>query len=434
MPPISVILEIDISSPAMASTISSFTSPAAGIPGVRIDPTFAPVPAAHDVPSFSHLAPSRTVFMRADADDVESADLAAQQTGVVAVWSDPEIAPFNRVDLDVGAALATPAAPTAPNCAVSTPTGTAAQVAEALGAHRVWTDGFRGQGIIIGVLDGGVDGSRYPVDGGWSPPGQSPPGSPIVAWSGHGSMCAFDAMIAAPSARIFDYGIGKTAGVTTLLSAALQSFQHALDHFRVHGTPQVLTNSWGLYQDAWDPFPHPDPRNYSHNPRHPFTRKVIEAIDAGLLVTFAAGNCGAHCPDNRCWQDVGPGRSIRGANGHERAITVAGVDLQRRRVGYSSQGPSTLDPRKPDISGYTHFTGHTQCDAGTSAACPVVAGGLALLRSAISMLRQDRARSTMARTAINLGPPGWDADTGHGVINVAAMYDELRQFPSPPGT
>ena len=80
----------------------------------------------------------------------------------------------------------------------------------------------------------------------------------------------------------------------------------------------MLTNSWGMFQESWAP-------DYVKNPNHPFTRKVLEAIDEGILVLFAAGNCGATCPDGRCGPDNGPGRSIWGANGHERVILKLAV-------------------------------------------------------------------------------------------------------------
>ena len=93
------------------------------------------------------------------------------------------------------------------------------------------------------------------------------------------------------------------------------------------------------------------------NPNHPFTRKVVEAIQEGIFVLFAAGNCGATCPDGRCASDTGPGRSIWGANGHPDVITVGAVNRNEQFVGYGSQGPAALDANKPNFCSITHFTG-----------------------------------------------------------------------------
>ena len=151
------------------------------------------------------------------------------------------------------------------------------------------------------------------------------------------------------------------------MSDALQAFQWAINQHMADGTPHVLTNSWGMFQQAWDP-------DYTTNPNHPFTRKVLEAIDEGILVLFAAGNCGATCPDGRCGADNGPGRSIWGANGHPRVITVGAVNMNEQFVGYSSQGPAALDANKPDFCSITHFTGYFTSDSGTSAATPIAGG------------------------------------------------------------
>jgi hypothetical protein len=73
------------------------------------------------------------------------------------------------------------------------------------------------------------------------------------------------------------------------LSNALQGFQWAIQRHKATGEPQVLSNSWGIYQQALSP-------DYATNPDHPFTRKVLDAINEGILVLFAAGNCGEVLP------------------------------------------------------------------------------------------------------------------------------------------
>jgi hypothetical protein len=47
--------------------------------------------------------------------------------------------------------------------------------------------------------------------------------------------------------------------------------------------------------------------------------------------------------------------AIYGANGHPQVLTVAGVDLNMERVGYSSTGPGSIPGLKPDICGYAQF-------------------------------------------------------------------------------
>lgn len=418
------------------------SSPSLGFSGVPqtpsipdLDPNFAPIriPGGRGASLAASGLRGATFVVRAEVDDEIEVEKIQKTQGVVSVWSDPQIDAFgdikmNPVNPQSGFSPSQPV-----DCASDQSTGSSQDVVNELKVRNIWDRGFTGQNVTIGILDGGVDGSQYPVDGGWSPSGN--PGDPNVAWGGHGNMCAYDALIAAPDARIFDYAIGKSqGGIPVFLSSALQAFDHALESYRSVGFPQILSNSWGLYQDAWDPYPPGDPRNYTHNASHPFTRKVVETMDAGILVAFAAGNCGDGChpSDPRCGADVGPGRSIRGANGHGEVICVGAVNLQRDRVGYSSQGPSTLDAEKPDLCGFTHFMGHTTSDNGTSAACPVVAGVLATLRSAFPDLRQRQARETLCNTATNPGPVGWNPESGHGVVNAAGAYEQLRAFRSAP--
>jgi len=415
---ISVLLEVQ-SGDADPSTALSALSFGGAERRLQLDTSFKPVPLVSGgaAPAAFGLQVDSTQVIRADLltegeDPEELQDLVKQieAQGDFRVWADPTIAQF----------------PSAIDCTPSTPTGNAGDVADALRAPAVWSQiGSRGHGIAIGIVDGGVDGSLFPVIGGWSPDPAAPPGFSSVAWGGHGNMCAFDARIAAPDARVLDYAIGRATGVPALISAALQAFQHALGQFTEEGIPQVLSNSWGLYRQSWDPFAPGHPSNYSHNPAHPFNRKVAEVMDAGILVSFAAGNCGVTCPDGRCGADIGPGRSIRGANGLQRVLCVGAVNLRDERIGYSSQGPSTLAADKPDVCGFSHFLGQTPCDNGTSAACPVVAGVLGLLKSAYPGVSQDRMRGVVHSSARRTSHGGWSTDFGYGIIDAKAALIAL---------
>jgi len=151
---------------------------------------------------------------------------------------------------------------------------------------------------------------------------------------------------------------------------------------------------------------------------------------------FAAGNCGAQCPDSRC-QGVST-NAIYGANGHPSVLSVAGVDINSERVGYSAIGPGRLADRKPDIAGYTHFKGSEvfDNDGGTSAACPVVAGAVAAVRTKRAYDAADPAtspaaiRALMTSTARDLGAAGYDYEHGYGSVDGAKLRDEVCDEPS----
>src|SRR5207247_31278 len=151
-------------------------------------------------------------------------------------------------------------------------------------------------------------------------------------------------------------------------------------------------------------------------------------------VFFAAGNCGADCPDGRCGAgDTGPGASIHGANSHPDVVSVAAVTVTDRRLGYSSQGPGALYSRKPDLAGFSHFKGSGvyPADGGTSAASPVAAGVAAALRQgfASDRLAPAQLKGLLQRTARDIGGNGWDYDLGYGVIDAAAALQALGVKP-----
>ncbi len=298
-------------------------------------------------------------------------------------------------------------------------------IRQLLAVERIWQDGFRGQNIVVAIVDEGVN-NYYPVIGGYERPGGPRPGTASI--QSHGSMCAADVLVAAPFAKLLDYPFlaGPNAGDS---GVAIQMFQAILDQRRLNGTPHLTTNSYGFYGlPPRDRFPNHE----AYDPSHPLNRKVREVIASGAACFFAAGNCGQDCPAGNCQSSaIGPNKSIAAANSLPETITVAAVNSQHERIGYSAQGPGTLFDKKPELSAYSHFYGNygpgrpaggNRFDNGTSAACPVAAGVGALLLSAFLNLSPDELRQVLTETAINLQQPGWDTDTGWGVLNAAAAY------------
>ena len=221
-----------------------------------------------------------------------------------------------------------------------------------------------------------------------------------------------------------------------LLSDAVRAYSHLLTVMNAPRRPGesrslVVNNSWGMFHPSWD-FPVGHPGNYSDNPLHPFTRIVGTLERAGADILFAAGNCGANCPDGRCGGVTT--RAIYGANSSSFVTCVAGVDTTKNRVGYSAIGPGRLTANKPDISGYTHFKGSGvyAADGGTSAACPVTSGVFAAVRSRKPLNPADSStspaaiRSLITSTAQDLGATGYDFEHGFGVIDGCAL---ARKFP-----
>src|SRR5262249_1788085 len=107
-------------------------------------------------------------------------------------------------------------------------------------------------------------------------------------------------------------------------------------------------------------------------------------------------------------------------------------DTNKKRVGYSSQGPGRLTAKKPDYASFTHFLGSEAfgtgtADSGTSAACPVAAGVVAAVRTKnpSSKMTPLQLRSLIAKTATDAGSPGFDFDFGSGILNVKDLINSL---------
>jgi subtilisin family serine protease len=384
-------------------------------PGVRfLDEIIAPIPvatASNEVLASSDApftTPQGHFYMAtAEVDSDQAADDLASDNEVEGVFADPEIAPCPAI---------------CPNGAV----GAVVDVQTHIGIGAVHAAGHRGQGVRIAVVDTGIDGTRINVSGGLNVPNFPAPGtSPID----HGTMVAFDALIGAPNAMILDYPLLKSVaggGWIGFLSDAIRIYAELMILILQTPGPLVVVNSWAMYNRSSDR-PVGNPQNYSANPKHPFNTILGALVGAGADVLFAAGNCGGMCPDGRCGVgDQGPGNSIHGANSHPDAYCIAGVTHTGDWLGYSSEGPGGLLAQKPDIAGTSHFVGSGvyPADGGTSAACPVVAGVVAALRSKPSARTITPAALKQALLNSAVQPAGtsagWNGQTGFGVVRADA--------------
>jgi hypothetical protein len=334
-----------------------------------------------------------------------------------------------------------PAIESCPICPGDPPQGNDGVVAQLLSVNDLMQQGMDGTGVNLAIVDTGINvayltsrgrNPRLDAPNSWTPAGVgTQPGQHPV---NHGTMCAFDVGIAAPNVTLLDHAVllSQTPGQTVmsgLLSDAILSYSKLLS--LLNATPAqsralVVSNSWGMFSPGWD-FPVGHPGNYSDNPTHPFNIIVASLDSAGADILFAAGNCGRDCPDGRC--QFGGTPPICGANSHPKVISVAGIDVQNQRVGYSSQGPGRLSAAKPDLSAYTHFQGSLVYpeDGGTSAACPVAAGVIAAIRTTHSggQLSPLQLRSLLYKTAKPLGNLGFNYDYGWGAIDPKSLLAAL---------
>ncbi|TMR09374.1 S8 family peptidase [Nonomuraea turkmeniaca] len=430
-----------VADPAQTATTADVAD---GLPGVELDTAFVPVAVPRPVPAaggdplslnqpldFSLAAEDASVLVRGTISDDELASrvtlLPALRPDVVGIFADPVIE-------------------STPTCGGDPPVGDWHDVERLLNVAGLQAEGLDGTGVALAVLDTGVNaahtarqlgrGVTLDADRCWSPSGVA--GKPGEFEVDHGTMCAFDALIAAPQASLIDIPLllstrpGGSA-LDGLLSDAVSAFAHlrnVLDAQPAASRALVVSNSWGSFSPEWD-FPVGHPGNYSDSAAHPFNLMVAALDRAGADVLFAAGNCGQECPDGRC---VYPSRPIVGANSHPKALSIGGIDVNGDRVGYSSQGPGRLTARKPDVCGYTHFLGSAafgkgEPDSGTSAATPVVAGLVAAVRTQWPAARLSPAqlRALLRRSAEDRSEVGFDYDYGYGVVDPAGIMASLQR-------
>jgi subtilisin family serine protease len=106
------------------------------------------------------------------------------------------------------------------------------------------------------------------------------------------------------------------------------------------------------------------------------------------------------------------------ADGPE-VIAVGAIDADGHRQSYSSCGPNSKCP-KPDVVAVVPVptTVRERSFGGTSAAAPQAAAFAALIWSRHPDWTSDKVRQTLQQSAVDLGPPGHDFETGYGMIRL----------------
>jgi hypothetical protein len=354
--------------------------------------------------------------------------------------------------------------PCLPTCGSSKPVGTALTVQTKLDVPTLQANRLDGTGVAIAIVDSGIYKPRIElllgqaavfnpptavnlnVQNSWTPNGLvTKPGRHRL---GHGTMCAYDALIAAPNATLLDFPMLLARPVadhhsTSMVDAAVLAYQKLASIWSNPAKPfdaLVVSNSWGLFHPCLEDAQPGDPNRFMDNPLHPFHSLVRSLAAAGVDIIFCGNNCGndtncaGTCASGTCLSKTD--RMIMGANTYEEVLTVGGCDTNDQMVGYSSRGPSIagMYQKKPDLVAYTHFLGSKVVgmhlpDTGVSAACPVAAGCVAALRTQFkpSVVAPSKLFKKLRDTAYKppVGGPWPRTDFGHGVIRPVDAYRQL---------
>jgi len=114
------------------------------------------------------------------------------------------------------------------------------------------------------------------------------------------------------------------------------------------------------------------------------------------------------------------------ADGAE-VVAVGAVDHAGQRTSYSACGSASFKS-KPDLVAPVPFTSswRPQPFAGTSAAAPQAAAVAALLWSRSPDWTAEHVRTALRQSARDLGPPGYDPETGFGLIHLPVAPEGPR--------
>jgi hypothetical protein len=139
-----------------------------------------------------------------------------------------------------------------------------------------------------------------------------------------------------------------------------------------------------------------------------------DATARGIISVAAAGNEGQDknplefpgaLPHVLTAAAVGPGGKATGFSN-----TNAAIDLSAPGVGIMTAVPLALD-KEGAIDGY-------EPQSGTSFSSPMIAAAAAWLRQARPQFTSAQVAQAIRLSAIDVGQPGWEPDTGFGVLSV----------------
>jgi hypothetical protein len=278
-------------------------------------------------------------------------------------------------------------------------------------AQDYWQRGLRGNGVKIAILDTGI--ADHPMLQGRVILARNFSGNGVLDRHGHGTHVAGIAAGSgvyngvAPEALLInskvldDNGVGSTASL-------VEGINWAVDP---DGNPNTDDGADVLSISIGAPFRTPDLL---------VNQALFDAINRGVVVVLAAGNCGLQGGFG-CNGFVG----VTVPGSYEEAITVGAVDDNLQWATFSS-GQNFGTYIKPDVvapgvdvtsswlSGYA-------TRSGTSMATPMVAGAAALLLEEDSSLNHYAVKGILEGNAVDLGVVGKDVNYGSGFVDLSEL-------------
>ncbi len=309
-------------------------------------------------------------------------------------------------------------------------------------APALWDIGYDGSGIVVAVMDSGVDVLHPDLAARWRGGSNSwfdPFGDTVLPFDfldsegvAHGTgvagiLVGGDAggttIGVAPGAQWIAAKIFGDADLdpgTSTFSRIHQAFQWLLDPDGDPATadaPDILNGSWGMGGGILPPL---------NECVTEFQADIQALRESGIGVIFSAGNTGA----------LVDGPSSLSPGNYPESFSVGSVDDDLVISDFSARGPSACDesifpdlvaPGEPIRSAARTQNGAQPLSyntrlTGTSFATPHVSGVLTLLKGAFPDLSISALEDAMRDSAFELGDPGPDNAYGYGLIDAQAAY------------
>jgi subtilisin family serine protease len=291
-------------------------------------------------------------------------------------------------------------------------------------AITAWQQGANGSGVVIGIVDGGIDTTNPEFAGRISPASGDVTGAGralLNADSDHGTDVALVAAAARDNAGVMGIAWNATllmaradtaGSCATTKGCAFDDIDIAAGLDRaVAGGAKVVNISLGG-----------DPASAT------MLAAVTRAAAAGVVVVVSAGNDGTANPDVFA-------ANLRAA-GNGNVIIAGSVDNTGTissfsdRAGTEAQyylaalGDSVCCTYQNGQIKVTVKNGQSFVEvfSGTSFSAPQIAGAVALLRQAFPNLTATQVVDLLLKTARDAGDPGTDAVYGRGILDIAAAF------------
>ncbi|MEA3248708.1 MAG: S8 family serine peptidase [Nanoarchaeota archaeon] len=279
-----------------------------------------------------------------------------------------------------------------------------------INADAIWNWGYDGSGVVVAILDTGVDDGHIELSdsviltknfvGGSDEDtdGHGTHVSGIVTGNGVYDIGGNSATGVSPGADII---VGKVCGPLYCYDSDIE----AGIEWAVENGADIISISLGG-------------GNYTgYCDEDPLANKSNWAVDQGVVVVASAGNENSDVVSPACITKV---------------ISVGAVDKNDVRASWSNYGEA-LDFVAPGVSILSTYSCHVQglnCNNyyyangdGTSMSAPHVAGMIALILQANPSLNPAQVKQLLIDTAVDLGDPGRDDYYGYGRIDGAGIMN-----------